>query len=201
MSFMQIGFLTLNLLFLPTSRLLRERQEALENRLRRKQRDENETKSPYSIEDEFELNPDYDPATVWQRIKRLDYKQVFSIGNVVDNIKERPFLTLGILGSSALITSALVIYAHRMAHMITLLPNDRVRFSSFSVLAIGEPPTIEIPLRNVSCIQGRKSKNNYSILKFKGYKGYHLVHKSEGQFIEPKLYDKYLGYQRSWAQK
>lgn len=196
MSVIQIGFLALNTVILPTPRLLKERQEAVKNRLKKKEKSDDSV-----VWDEYEPNPDYDPSTVWEKIKRLNHKDLFAPSNILKNIVERPYLTLGLLGVSALMTSAFVMYAHRMAHLITLLPNERVRFSSFSAFAIGKPPTIELPVRDVSCVQGRKSKHNYSILKLRGYWGYHLVHKSEGQFLEPKLYDKYLGYERSWAKK
>lgn len=202
-SFIQVGFLVVNLWFLPTSRLVAERNEALANRVIKKKKSDDLTNNQNSSSDEWEdelvINPDYDPATVFERFKRLDYKELFTIRNVINNITERPLISLGLVASSVLISSSFWIYARRTLHMITLLPNERVRLSFFSPM--GKPPSIELPLRDISCVQSRQSKHNYSILKLRGRLGFHLVHKAEGQFLEPKLYDKYLGYERSWAKK
>lgn len=83
--------------------------------------------------------------------------------------------------------------------MITLLPHGRVKFDFFSPLGVGRPPSIELPLKDVSCVQTRESSGNFSILKLRGIIGYHLVSKKEGEFLEPRLYDEHLGYSRSWA--
>jgi hypothetical protein len=193
-STVQIGFVMLNFILMPTNKLIEQRAEALKNRVIKKKVEETE-----GILDEYEPNPDYDPATVFQRLKRLDYGELFSPKNAIDNMVSRPILSTVAVGASLLISFALHIYCRRMAHIITLLPNERVRFTSFSPFALSKPPSIEVPLTNISCVQGRKAPTNYSILKIKGYYGYHLVQKQDGKFLEPKLYDQNLGYSRSWA--
>lgn len=194
LSVVQVGFVMLNFILMPTPKLIEERAEALRNRVRKKKVEGSE-----QVIDEYEPNPDYDPATVSQRLKRLSYGELFSPKNIVDNLVSRPVLSSVAFGSAFLISSASYLYCRRMAHIITLLPNERIRFTSFSPHAFGKPPSIEVPLENISCVTGRKSATNYSILKFKGYYGYHLVQKRDGQFVEPKLYDQHLGYSRSWA--
>lgn len=193
----QIGFLALNLFVLPTKKLLREREEALANKAIKIEKEQDSTSDGF--QPRYKLNPDYDPATLFQRLKRMSYNELFTINNVKENLQDRPLISLGIIGVASLITSAFFLYAHRTVHMITLMPGGRVRFAFFSPI-FSRPPTLELPLRDVSCVQGRKSKNNYSILKLRKYWGYHLVHKAEGQFLEPKMYDKYLGYKRAWAE-
>lgn len=198
LSVVQVGFIAINFFVLPTSRLIRERSEALQNRVRRKEKKEVSTDG---YVEKFEINPDYDGATVLQRLKGLDYREVFTIHNVVQNIGERPLLSAGIFVSMGLVTTAFCIYARRILHMITLLPNDRVRLAFHSAFAIGKPKSVELPLHHVSCVAPRQSKHNYAILKIKNNYGFHLIHKAEGKFLEPKLYDKYLGFERSWAKK
>lgn len=197
MSAAQLGFIVLNIFVMPTTRLIRERQEALANRVIKKERKKEEDDlNEFPID--YELNPDYDPATFFQRLRRLKFSEIFSLRNVKENFQERPFLSLGLLSAGVLVSSAFFVFARRTVHMITLIPGERVRFAFFSP-TFSQPPTIELPLREVSCVSGRKSKFVYSILKLKNYRGYHLVHKTEGEFLEPKMYDKYLGYKRSWA--
>lgn len=197
MTLAQIGFLAVNIFVMPTSRLLKERQEALSNRVIKRER-KKEEEDPNEFPIEYELNPDYDSATFFQRLRRLKYSEIFSFKNVKENMQEQPILTLGLFSAATLVSSAFFMYARRTVHMITILPGERVRFAFFSP-TFSKPPTIELPLREVSCVSGRKSKYQYSILKLRNYRGYHLVHKTEGQFIDPKMYDKYLGYKRSWA--
>lgn len=198
LSLIQVGFIGINFFVLPTPKLIEERREALRNKVRRKEKIE---KPLDEYEDEFEVNPDYDGATVFQRLRRLDYREVFTLKNVVQNISERPFLSAGVLVSMGLVTTAFCLYAQRIVHMVTLLPNDRVRLAFHSAFAIGKPKSLELPLQHLSCVAPRQSKHNYAILKIKNKYGYHLVHKAEGHFLEPKLFDKYLGFERSWAKR
>lgn len=203
-SVFHMGFLALNALVLPTPRLIRERTEALHNRVKKKQQpkiidDEASTLNNSEYIEEYEPNPEYDPATVWQRLRRLAWREIFNPNNIKENFLERPAVSIGFLGVSALVCSAYLLYARRSIHKIFLLPNGRARLNFFSPFAIGKPPSLDIPLDNISCVTNRKSKVNYAILKIKGYWGYHLVHKVDGDFLEPKLYDQYLGFERSWA--
>lgn len=197
-SVIQVGFIALNLFVLPTRRLVQERQEALKNRVRRKEIKE---KSQDGYVDEFEINPDYDDATVFQRLKRLNYRDLFTLKNVSQNISDRPLFSAGVVLSMGMVSAAFFTYARRIIHKVTLLPNERVRLAFFSAFALGKPKTLELPLHNISCVSSRHSKHNYAILKIKNYLGYHLIQKTEGQFLQPKLYDKYLGFERSWAKK
>lgn len=197
-SVVQVGFIALNLFVLPTRRLIQERQEALKNRVRRKEIKE---QSQDGYVDEFEINPDYDNATFFQRLKRLNYRDLFTIQNLSQNMSDRPLFSAGAILSMGLVSTAFCIYASRIIHKVTLLPNDRVKLAFFSAFAVGKPRTLELPLHYISCVSPRKSKHNYAILKIKNHLGYHVIQKSEGQFLEPKLYDKYLGFERSWAKK
>lgn len=197
MSAVQIGFVVANFVLMPTPKLIEERMNALKNRVRKKE----PVDGVEQIFEEYEPNPDYDPATVFERMKRLSYRELFSPKNILDNVTERPVLSAAAIGSVLLITSGIFIYCRRMAHIITLLPNDKIRFTSFSPIALGKPRSIELSVQNVSCVTSRKANMNYAVLKFKGYYGYHLVQKRDGQFLEPKLFDQHLGYSRAWAVK
>lgn len=191
MSAFQVGFLLLNLVVQPTPALVEDHRRASNEGKSEKKPKESGPKSKSSI----------NKTALWQQLQDFNYDEVFSVKNLVTNIRERPYFSVCTLAASVLMTSAATLYAHRMAHAITLLPKDRVRFSYFSILGVGKPPYVEMPLRDVSCVLGRQTDKNYSILKFKGYIGYHLVHKSEGLFLNPKLYDKHLGYERAWASR
>lgn len=105
------------------------------------------------------------------------------------------------LGGSAIVWFIFMSIARRTAYRITILPNKQLRFESFPPLGVGRPPYVELPLKDVSCVEGRKSQTNYAILKFNGRAFYHLIDKKDGHFLEPKLYDKYLGYQKAWLKK
>lgn len=195
LSVIQVGFLTLNLFVLPTNKLIEQRVNAIKNKVRKKQSTE---KSDTSL-DEYEPNPDYDSSTLVERLKKLNYRELFTVRSIYNNVTERPLLSASAVTASILITTALFTYARRIVHMIVLLPNERVRIFCFSAFAFGKPKAIELPASHISCVSPRKSPHNYSIIKLKNHYGFHLVNKTEGHFLEPKLYDKYLGFQRSWA--
>lgn len=200
MSAVQFGFLSMNLFFLPTSRLIRERREALENRIIRRQKEDDERNhDPNVIEDEFIPNPDYDPSSLLERFKKLNIQDLFTLENLKNNISENPYLSIGLLSASIAITTAFTTFARRTIHTITLLPYERVRLTFFTPFCHGQPPALESSLRNISCVAPRTSPHNYAILKLKGYRGYHLISKKEGEFLQPKLFDNHLGYSRSWA--
>lgn len=139
-------------------------------------------------------------GTISEDAGKLFSKDIFEWANVT-SLLNRPLYCISVFTGCGLITSAFMIYSRRMVHKITLLPNDRVRFAFFNPNPFAGPITMEIPIRNVSCTQGRDSKHNYTILRLKGYWGYHLVHKVEGKFLEPELFDKNLNYMRAWAEK
>lgn len=187
MSTIQIGFVLLSVSLMPTQKLIDERRLASE---RNKKEEVECSLSNRSSSQDY--------VSLWEKLKRAQYNEIITYNNVRDNMVDRPYIFFGLIGASIAISSAFFIYARRIAHKITLLPKDRIRFESFTPFAIGAPPKTELPLRNVSCVSGRRSQTNYSILKFKGYRGYHLVHKTDGRFLEPKLYDEYLGFKRSW---
>lgn len=193
----QVGFVLFSLIVMPTPRIIEERKIASDRRDKRRDVNPGE-QSLERTNEPVAAKARHETATLWQRLRRFDYSELLSPGNFKENIVDRPYLSVGMLGATSLISFAFYIYTHRIAHVITLLPNQRVRFESFSAFAFGRPRSVELSVRDVSCVVGRKSPNNYSILKFKGYRGYHLVHKTEGIFLEPKLYDEYLGYERSW---
>lgn len=195
--FMALAF-SMTTVFLPTPSLIEERQQSLLNKVRRKERKENDREEPTEQIEEFEPNPDYDPATIGERLKRLNYRDLLSFSSIYQNVSERPYTTLALFGACSLVSGAFSFYARRTVYKLALLPNERVRFSFFSPLAFGKPPSLEVPLRHVSCVASRQSPHNYSILKIKGYKFYFLVHKAEGIFLEPKLYDQNLGFARNW---
>lgn len=194
----QVGFIALNLFLMPTKRLIRERQEALANKTKEEGQD-SLSSDDSKPKNEPKLDTDTDSTTLLQKLKNMNYAELFSISNVKENFQDRPLVCLGIIGAASLISTGYFFYAIRTVHMVTLLPGERVRFAFFSPV-FSRPSTLELPLRDVSCVQGRKSNSNYSILKLRNFRGYHLVHKTEGQFVDPKAYDKYLGYQRAWAE-
>lgn len=197
-SIFQMSVLSFNLFFLATPKLIEERDEAIKNKYRKRQIKQEEIGTETEIQ-QWELNPDYNPDTLWQRMKKSFSKDIFTWKNIKNNAMERPLTCAGLLGSSGLVFAAFGFYAHRMVHRIILLPNERVRFQFFNALPLGKPNTLELNLSDISCNAGRKSNFNYSTLRLRDRWGYFLVHKSEGEFLEPKLYDKYLGYERSWA--
>lgn len=192
LSLMQVGFVGINLMVLPNTSLIQKQNKPIEEQ---KQVDQDVERNINGNQKQQQQNRGI--------INRLtdpnSYKGLVSLETTIDNIKENPLLTTTMITCSTLIVSAVFFYAKRSIHTITLLPNEKVKFQFFSPFAMREPSTLVLPLRNVSCKSARKSKQNYSILKLKGYRGYHLVHKAEGYFLEPKLYDKYLGYERSWS--
>lgn len=161
-----------------------------------KERDKQTLKAPAKQQSEFVAD---DTVLAVKNSTGDCMNDLLSWNNIKDNFKTRPVICWSMITTSILISLGLTIYARRTAHMITLLPGNRVRFSSFSPLGSGSPPVVELPLTDVSCVSGRMSQN-YSILKFRGYFGYHLVN-TEGKFVHPKLYDENLGYKRSWLDK
>lgn len=200
-SIIQVGFIGFNLIVLPTPKLMQERQDASKSKIKKKPIESLDQTKPEEIFEQYESNSDYDSSTLFQKFKDLSWKELLSFRNISDNVTQRPLLSSALLAASILVSSGFCLYARRNIHKVYLLPGDRVRFHLFSAFAIGKPPRLEVPLQNVSCVHDRKSANNYSILKIKGYQGYHLIHKSEGQFLEPKLYDKYVAFSRPWFTK
>lgn len=185
----QIGFVTLNLALWPNEKLVYERDKVLQDREKRK------------LTGKALEGDQVESRSIFEGLKSFEYSTLFTLRSIYENVKERPKSAFAMLSVTAFMTTASWFMTKRSIHMIKLLPNDRVEFSLFSMLALGKPPTLVVPLREVSCRTGRKGKTNYSILKIKGYSGYHLVHKPDGIFLEPKLYDKHLGYSRNWAQE
>lgn len=194
-SVIQVGFALVSVLVMPTQKIIDERQEA---RAKFKEKTERPNQQSRDVPSKEVAEIQEDQTTLWARVKQFDYGDIFSIHNVKENLAGRPYLSIGILGATSVISFALHMYARRVAHRVSLLPNERIRFESFSPLALGKPPSIEVPARDISCVSGRKSANNYAILKLRNYWGYHLIHKTEGTFLQPKLYDEHLGYKRSW---
>lgn len=196
-AFAQIGFIGLNFLVLPTQRIVREREEAIKNKVIKKQI----TTSEGETIERWEPNPDYDSATILQRLWRLDYYEIFNFRNFKDNIAGRPYMTAGMTAAAILVAGSLSLLVKRNIHKITLLPNERVRITVFPTLVFKSDRSMEMSLRDISCVQPRNSEHRYSILKLRGYRMFHLVEKQEENFIEPQLYDQYLSYERSWAAK
>lgn len=199
-SFFNISFISVNLFFIATPKLLRERTSAIKDMYLKKEVIDPDNPDGEPII-EYELDPNYDDTGIFKKIFQSFRRDIFTLENFTNNFKERPYYCSGLLTSSILVGVAFTMYARRMVHTITLLPANRVRLQFFNPLPIGKPITRVVHLRDISCQQDRNSKHNYSILRLKGSWGYHLVHKTEGEFLHPKLYDKYLGYQRSWAIK
>lgn len=181
----QLSFIVVNLFVLPTPELVAKRQA-----------------KKISVSNDGGLNQSQNSLGLRQKLAELNYGEIFSTSNIVSNLTGRPYFSFGLIFASGLITMGLIMRARRSIHMMTLLPEDKVRISTFSPIAMGKPPTIEIPLSHLSCLQPRESGNkNYSMLKIKGRVGVHLLDKAEGVFHEPKLFDQYLGYARSWASR
>lgn len=150
---------------------------------------------------EFDIEPNDLPKktpTVWEKIKQIDFGNIFSLKNIVQNFKDSPYTCGTLVGAAGLISAGSIIYAKRTAHMIHLLPDKQIRFTFFSPLGLGRPPSIEVPTTDVACISGRATATNFCILKLRGHYGYHLVSKKDGEFIDSELFDQHLGYSRSW---
>lgn len=195
------GIMSLNLFFLATPKLLEERNDAIKNKYRPREMKPEEEANPELIPDKWELNPDYVPDTIVTKLKNAFRKEIFTFENFKNNLTERPYLAATMLGSTALIMGLFSFYSRRMIHRLILLPDDKVRIELFNAMPIGKPLAKEIALTDISCKAGRKSNHNYSLLQIRDTWGFFLVHKTEGEFVEPKLFDKYLGFERSWAVK
>lgn len=194
LSAIQLGFLLTNILLIPPEKLKKERREA-----QAKHKEKMSNKGP---SDEFQSESVSDPENfaIIEKIKKLTTGDLFSLQNFFDNVRDNPYLSIGLMSASAVMFGALNVYARRTIHTITLLPSERVRLTFFTPTCVGKAPSLDIPITKISCVSPRTTPNNYSILKLQGYIGYHLVSKKEGEFVEPVLYDQYLGYSRSWAE-
>lgn len=193
----QVGFITVNLFVLPTPALMAERESM-------KMLDGGVRVRTGNLDLEFSgpVSKQGDSSTsLIRRLTNLDFRDIFSTNNVVANLIGRPYFSGALLASMCLITAGLVYRSKRSIHMITLLPQDKVRIATFSPTAFGKPPTIEIPHSHVSCVQPREGTNTYAMLRIKNYRGIFLIDRAEGTFHEPKLFDEYLSYARSWADK
>lgn len=194
----QATFLFINLFLIATPKLIEERRRAMSNYYI-KVKVEDDDEYSHLMDERYVPNPDYKPLTLQERIIKTLKSDIFTLSNLAQNFKERPFYCSGIVIASTSVGAACTFYARRMVHQITLLPGDRVRMDFFNPFPWGKPIAKTIPLKDVSCQLGRKSSKSYSILRLRNHWGYHLVHKKEGEFLEPKLYDRYLGYSRSWS--
>lgn len=134
------------------------------------------------------------------QLGNLMVNDILTVKNLVNNICDRPYVSGLTITVTGLVSAAIIIFSKRNIHKITLLPGERVRFHFFSPYIFGKPYERELPIRDVSCKQGRMSSGNYSILKIRDRRAFFLVDK-KGDFTEPKLYDKNLGYLRAWAEK
>jgi len=193
---LQVGLIITNTLFMPTKKYRTERKEAEARKVGRKKRDPSETDAQDQLMEETKPKS----GTLLEQVQKVETNLV-SLQNLIDNAKERPKTLAVLLGGSILMATALIFFARRSIHMITLLPKDRVKFSVFSPLAFSEPPTMTMALRDVSCRSPRDLSKNYSILKLRGYKGFHLVSTKDGEFLEPELYDEHVGVSRGWDTK
>lgn len=185
---LQVGFVTINLLMMPSKKLMEQHEEAKKNRALREPTNE----ELFNAEVVKSL-------TFMQRIARLDYREILDPMNVYENLTGRPWISIPLIGFSLAYTSLCISYTRRVAHMISLLPNGYVRFSSFTPFGFKKSPSILVAVRDVSCVTPRQAATNYAVIKIRGYRGTHLIHKTHGQFLEPKLFDEYLGQTRSWA--
>lgn len=192
----QIAFAVANVAFMPSNKLIQEHREAMERRVRKvtKPSDQN----PSEMVEEFELNPEVEPLSLFQRMLRMDFSELLSPNNIYETAKDRPAFFFPVVGFSIIYTALTFLYTRRMAHKVSLLPTGHVKFSSFSPFAVKPPPTIVVPVRDVSCVTPRQSETNYIVIKIKGYRAGHLIHKTEGHLLEPRLFDEYLGQRRSW---
>lgn len=138
------------------------------------------------------------PAIVTIENTISSFKQDLSLKNLYLNFKYDPLISSITLFAAISLPAIFVFYVRRMVHEIALLPQGRVRFSIFSPFPLTKPTTFDIPVKDISCVTHRTSDSNYSVLKLRGFIAYHLVHKGEGTITQPQLYDKYLGYQRTW---
>lgn len=184
---LQVSVVLANILLMPSKKLLAQHEEARKKRAR----------EPTPAE-ELDAKVVKSLGLV-QRILNLDYKEIFDPANIYENIKGRPYICLPLIGFSLAYTGLVIIYTRRVAHMISLLPTGHVRFSSFTPFGFRKSPSVVVPVRDISCVTPRQADTNFAVIKIRGYRGTHLVHKSEGQFLEPKLFDEYLGQTRSWA--
>lgn len=149
----QFGFVMFSMVVMPSHRLVEERRAALASVVRRRKLEPEERvfkPGELPVDEVFEPNPEYDSATFWERIARLNYGEIFSPHNIQENVSGRPYLTLGLLGASVAIAFGFNMYVRRMAHVITLLPGQRIRFESFSAFGFGKPPTIELHARDIA---------------------------------------------------
>lgn len=198
-SMVYVSLIAINFVFLPLPHILKEHVESMTDRYKKRKSDEEEPVERFDLEHMYQPNPQSDNRTLTQRIKDLNFTEVWTGKYLVMNLKEKPLLVAFALSAGILVPSLFSLYLRRVVHMITLLPNNKVRFEFFSPMAFAKPPKLEVPLNMVSCQSSRNTDKRYSILKIKGYRGFHLVSKTEGKFHHPDLYDHYLGYARSWA--
>lgn len=194
-SLIYVSLVALNMVILPFPQILKEHLDSSKSKFRKKN-DENGT---FDIESSYELNPDYKEVSLTERIAKFDYKDVLTGKYLAMNFKQNPALVIFALGGGVLIPSLFSLYLRRIVHKITLTSNNRVKFEFFSPIAFGKPPRLEVPIQSVSCRIGRTTTQRNSILKLRGYWGYHLVNLQDGVFNYPELYDSHLGYERSWA--
>lgn len=201
------AFMGVNFIVSPTKEMLALRERSIrEQKEKLKKVREEELNSETEFQTEFvDMRPRSIP-TPEEKLpfhKRLDWKGTFDKKNMIQNFKDRPYLNGGLLLASVAIVVGFLVYPRRQIHSITLLAGgDKVRFTLFSPWALKKPSELVLPLKDVSCVSGRDSKRTFSILKLRGYKMYHLVSLGgKAEFLQPQLYDKYLGYSRSWANK
>lgn len=192
---------SLNLFFLATPRLVKERKESIRNKYIRRQIPPEEEDTEAAII-QWIPNPDYQSVSVSERIKASLEKDIFTFANFKNNLLDSPFLAFTLIGAGCLVFGGCGFYIRRLVHQIILLPDNQVKFKVFNPLPFGQPPEIKLPLTDISCRTHRNTpNNNYSVLKVKDKVSYYFVHNKEGTFLKPELYDTHLGYTRSWATK
>lgn len=192
----QVGFAAVNLVMMPSNSLIREHKELMGRRVRKVTKPAADDSSMDVVE--YELNSEVEPLSLFQRVIRLDIKDLLNPANIYEKMKDNPVYFFPLVGFTVLYTGLTFFYTRRMAHKISLLPTGHVKFSSFSPFAIKPSPTFTVPVRDVSCVTPRQFEANYIVIKIRGYRAAHLIHKSEGQLLEPMLFDEYLGQRRSW---
>lgn len=131
-----------------------------------------------------------------QAFGEAKFSDFFKLSNLRENLTTQPFTCGSMIVLSCFFAGVSAVFIRRNVYSITLLPTNRVRFGFYTVLALGEPKYLEVPIRYVQCLQNRTSKTNYSWFRIKGHRFHYWVNKSKGQFSHPRLYDQYICNER-----
>lgn len=133
-----------------------------------------------------------------EKVYHFFFKEVFVKENLSARLQENFWSTLIVILGMTAIMSGYMTFSQRNVHRIILQADRKLRIELFRPFYFIEGRTLTMPLRDISCLKSRYDDMNYCMLKHRGKTVPYMLHKSEGHFPDPKLYDEILGRRRAW---